>query len=80
MLEWANRGTLLDVSINAIPIVILAYFVGLVLLASPWRGPLLVEVLTHALTLVPVVVLAFVTYHVARAIERDARQSREAGR
>ena len=75
MFDWVNREMLLDVSINAIPAVILAYFVFLTLVRSPWEGPLLVEVLTHTLTVFPLVLLVFATYYAARAIERDEQRT-----
>ena len=75
MFDWVNRDVLLDISINVIPVVILAYFVALTLLRSPWDGPLLETVLTHTLTVFPILVLLAATYYVARAIERDAQQA-----
>lgn len=72
MLEWVSRDTLLDVSINAVPVLIIAYFVVLVVARAPWTPDLLVEVATVVLHLVPLVLLPYATYHVARAIERDA--------
>lgn len=72
MFEWAQRETLLDVSINAFPVTLLVLFDLLFLLVSPWGADPLAETLTHALTLFPLVVLAFATYQVARAVERDA--------
>lgn len=73
MLEWVTRDLLVDVSINAVPVVILTYFVAVTLLWFPWDVRPLAYVLTHVLTVVPVVTLAFATYHVSRAVERDAR-------
>lgn len=73
MFEWVDRDVLVDVAINAVPVGILAYFVGVTLLWFPWEVDPLTYVLTHVLTLVPIVVLTFATYHVARAVERDAR-------
>jgi len=73
MFEWVDRDVVIDVSINIVPIVILAYFVLLALLWTPWPDDLLAVVMTHAMMLVPVLCLAFVTYYAAKAVERDAR-------
>lgn len=75
MFEWVDRDVLVDVSINAVPVVILAYFVVVLVVWLPWGSDPLVLALTHTLTVVPIVTLVFATFHVSRAIERDARQS-----
>lgn len=75
MLEWLSRETVVDISINGAPLFILAYFAVLIKVASPWTFDPLPVVLTHALTLFPLVVLVFATYYAARAIERDAARS-----
>ena len=72
MLEWVRRETLLDVSINFIPIVILLLLDLLFLVVYPWQRGTVSSIGTHVLTLFPVVVLAFATYHASRAIELDA--------
>lgn len=75
MLEWLSREAMVDISINAVPVAILAYFAVLFEIASPWSFDPLAVVLTHTLTLFPLVVLLFATYFVARAIESDAARS-----
>lgn len=75
MLEWLSRETAIDASINAAPVLLLAYFAVLFEVASPWEFDSLTVVLTHALTIFPLVVLLFATYYAARAIERDAGRS-----
>lgn len=72
MLEWVSRETLLDVSINAVPVLIITYFVVFIVARAPWASNLLVEVATVVLHLVPLLLLPYATYLVARAIERDA--------
>ncbi len=72
MLEWVRRETLLDVSINFIPIVILLFLDLLFLVVYPWQRGTIASVGTHLLTLFPILVLAFATYQVSRAIELDA--------
>jgi hypothetical protein len=73
MLEWVDRDVLVDVSINAVPVVILTYFVVGLLVWFPWAEDPLVLALTHGLTIVPIVVLVIATYYVSLAVERDAR-------
>lgn len=73
MLEWVDRDLLVDVSINAVPVVILAYFV-VVSVRTLEQGVTRTVVLSHVLTVLPVLVLAFATYHVARAIQFDERR------
>lgn len=75
VLEWLSRETVIDVSINAVPVLILAYFTVLHGLGSPWGFRPLAVFFTYALTLFPLVVLVVATYYVARAIERDAARS-----
>lgn len=72
MLEWVRRHTVLDVSINAVPVVIMTYFVAVSALRSPWPFEALPAFLGHALTAFPILVLVVATYYVARAVERDA--------
>lgn len=72
MLEWVSTKTLLDVSINAVPLAMLAYFALLFGLGSRWGPNPVAVAFTHTLTLFPLVVLLFATYYVARAISRDA--------
>lgn len=75
MLEWLSRETAVDASINAAPVLILAYFAVLFEVVSPWQFELLPVVLTHTLTIFPLILLLFVTYLAARLIERDANRS-----
>lgn len=75
MLEWLSRETAIDASINLAPVVILAYFAVVFEVVSPWEFELLPVVMTHTLTIFPLILLAFVTYLAARLIERDASRS-----
>lgn len=75
MLDWLSRETAVDVSINAAPVLMLTYFAVLFEVASPWEFELLTVVLTHTLTIFPLIVLLFATYFVARVIERDTDRS-----
>lgn len=71
MLEWVRRETLVDLTINAIPVVILVFFVGVTLSHPGWRGLSLTVAVAHALTIFPILVLVVATYVVARAVEGD---------
>lgn len=75
MLDWVRRETLLDTSINAIAVVLLLLLDLLFLVVYPWDTSALSTVFTHLLTLFPIVVLAFATYHAARVIEIDAGEN-----
>ena len=57
-----NRETLLDISVNIIPLVILLFFTVFLLLFSPWPQNTFLEVIALGLHIVPFVVLAILTY------------------
>lgn len=61
-----EKETLLDISVNVIPIVILAIFTGMVVFLDPWGFDLLADGIALALHLIPLVLLAIVTYVSAR--------------
>jgi len=69
--DWANRETLLDVTVNVIPMVILLFFVGLYTVLQPWEWDPAMFVLMHFLTVFPFLLLALLTYISARAIAGD---------
>lgn len=75
MLDWLTRETVVDVSINAVPVLILGYFTVLHGVASPWEFRPLAVFFMYVLTLFPLVLLAVATYYAARAIERDAARA-----
>lgn len=75
VLDWVSRETAIDVSINAVPILILAYFTVLHGAASPWEFRPLAVFFMYVLTLFPLVLLGAATYYAARAIERDASRA-----
>ena len=66
--DWANLETLLDVTVNLIPMGILLFFVGLYTVFRPWEWDPGIFVLMHFLTVFPFVLLALLTYVSARAI------------
>jgi hypothetical protein len=71
--DWATRETLLDVTVNAIPMAILLFFVVLYTVIRPWEFDPAMFVLMHFLTLFPLVVLVLLTYVSAKVITRDER-------
>jgi hypothetical protein len=66
--EWATLDTLLDVTVNLIPMGILLFFVGLYSVFRPWEWDPAIFVLMHFLTVFPFLLLALLTYVSARAI------------
>lgn len=75
MLDWLTRETVIDVSINAVPVFILGYFTVLHGVGSPWEFRPLAVFFMYVLTLFPLVLLVVATYYAARAIERDAARA-----
>ena len=63
-----NRETMLDISVNIIPLFILAFFIGVFLFTSPWPPSLLMTVVALGLHVVPLVLLALLTYVAAKYI------------
>ena len=63
-----ERETLLDISVNIIPIAILIVFTAMVLFTDPWGFEITTEVIALGLHLIPIVSLALVTYIGARYI------------
>lgn len=75
-----DRDTLLDLSVNIIPLGIIAFFVVLFVVAAPFgldTGPTVVQL---ALLIAPFGVLAVLTYYAGKAVSRDeAELDGEAG-
>lgn len=69
--EWATVDTLLDVTVNLIPMAMLLFFVVLLTVVSPWEWNPGLFVVMHFLTVFPFVLLAILTYVAARAITTD---------
>lgn len=64
-----NKETLLDLSVNVIPLGIMAFFLILFVGFGAWGGSMLIEVVSWGLVVVPFVGLAVLTYLAARKIE-----------
>lgn len=71
-----SRETILDVTVNIIPMVILLFFVVLVTVFNPFPPNLSIMVTSHFLTLIPFVLLGLLTYVSAKVIARDERELR----
>lgn len=66
---WTTE-TLLDISVNAVPLVVLAAFLVLFVGLTYWGMNLtLIPILMVALIVVPAIILAYVTYVAAIKIE-----------
>lgn len=66
-----DRETILDITVNVIPIFILAVFFVLYVLYSPWEYDISTMVIQHFLTLFPLLMLAILSYISARIVSRD---------
>ena len=69
-----DRETLLDLTVNVIPLGIILFFVALFLVIRPWEQNLFLMAVSMALLVVPFVGLALLTYLSGRAIA-DAEQT-----
>jgi len=66
-----DSETVLDVTVNAIPLGMLLFFEVLFLVVNPWGWDLEYVFWMHLLTLVPFTLLTLLTYVSARVISRD---------
>lgn len=72
-----DRETLLDVAVNAVPMAILVFFIGLFLVYMPFPPDTLAFVINHGLTIVPLLSLAVLTYVSAKVISRDEGKTKQ---
>lgn len=63
-----NRETLLDITVNIIPLVILFFFIVLFVFQQPWPPNIFIEIVSLGLTVIPFVLLALLTYIAAHYI------------
>ena len=63
-----NRETLLDMVVNVVPLGIMAFFLVLFAVASPWSGGGVEQPLSMALIIVPFLLLAYLTYLTGKQI------------
>ncbi|WP_232688208.1 DUF6684 family protein [Halobacterium zhouii] len=67
-----DKDTILDLTVNIIPLVILAFFAVVYFVVAPWgMDQILVAVIAHAILLFTFLSLAVLTYVAATYIERD---------
>ncbi|RRJ28963.1 DUF6684 family protein [Halocatena pleomorpha] len=71
-LEWQ---TILDITVNIIPLVILVFFFVLFAVYDPYLGNPFMLGISLFLLVVPFVLLAFVTYAAGRTLERDEKSA-----
>jgi len=69
-----NRATLLDISVNVVPILIIVFFVVLFLVINPWGYDPWMLAVSHGLMVIPIVGTAYLTYIAAGVITRDERE------
>lgn len=70
-----DRETAFDTLVNVVPMAILFFFVVLFLVVNPWGYDLGVTLLSHFLTIFPLVLLGILTYVSARVIARDEERA-----
>lgn len=75
--DWADRDTLLDITVNLVPVVILLFFIVFYTVVRPWEWDPLMFVVMHFLTAFPLVLVLLLTYVSARAISRDESRAHE---
>lgn len=75
--EFFSQEVLVDVSVNFIPIAILAAFLALLIVVAPWGGLLTLETAIQvALILIPLAGVAALTYVAAGLIEDGDNENR----
>ncbi len=72
--EIFDRDTLLDLTVNFIPLGILALFIALYVAFNPWGWDPLFSTLQFGLITITFVLLAVLTYLSGKAIEGDERR------
>lgn len=63
-----EKETLLDISVNIIPLFILLFFIVLFAFFNPWHDGPAITAIGIALVVVPLIVLSAVTYVAARQV------------
>lgn len=64
-----ERETLLDVTVNVIPLAIILFFIVLFLAYTPWEQNLFVQTVSLGLLVIPLVLLALLTYVSGLAVQ-----------
>ncbi len=63
-----DRETLLDITVNVIPMFILGFFIVLFAFFSPWPGNTFMSVIGLGLTIIPFVLLGLLTWVAAHYV------------
>ncbi|GAA0235443.1 DUF6684 family protein [Haladaptatus pallidirubidus] len=63
-----DRETLLDISVNLVPMFILLFFIVLFAVWTPWEGQPLIFAMSHLLTIIPFVLLGLLTWIAAHYV------------
>lgn len=66
-----TRDTLLDLTVNVVPLGIILFFIVLFLVVTPWGWDPFPVLVSHGLLVIPFVSLALLTYVAGRVIQRD---------
>ncbi|EMA39379.1 cox cluster protein [Halococcus morrhuae DSM 1307] len=74
-----DRETLLDLTVNIVPLGILTFFILVFLFASPWELDPFVTAISIGLLVVPFAVLVLVTFVSGRAVAQDEQSAATAG-
>lgn len=69
-----DRETLLDLTVNFVPLGILVFFVALFAIINPFGWNTTYSILQYALVIVPFVALAVLTYLSGKAISKDEKR------
>lgn len=69
-----DRETLLDLTVNVIPLGIILFFVLLFLVVAPWGYTPVDTAIQMALLVAPFAALALLTYYSGKAISRDEKK------
>jgi Na+-transporting methylmalonyl-CoA/oxaloacetate decarboxylase gamma subunit len=69
-----DRETLLDLSVNIIPLGIMAFFIVLFALASSFKFDPVIVTIQMGIIIIPLVGLAVLTYYSGRAIAKDEKK------
>lgn len=77
--EIFDRETLLDLSVNAIPLVIILFFAGLFLVLSPFQSAPAVVAVQFAILVAMFAGLAILTYYAGKAVSSAENELEEAG-
>lgn len=72
-----DRETLLDITVNVVPLLILLFFIVLFAVVQPWEWNAFIVFVSHGLMIIPFVLLALLTYVAARVIPSEGAEEVE---